>query len=104
MTEHDAYAGFLEAFPAYETTELLDAQHHVYLDYTGASLYGESQVREHFELLHAGVYGNPHSVSLTSSASTAVVERARRAVLEWFNASPDDYTAVFTSNCSGALK
>ena len=114
-TEREAYAEFLEAYPAYETTELvdglratdfkrLDAQRHVYLDYTGASLYAESQLHEHLELLHGGVYGNPHSASITSSASTDLVERTRRTVLAWFNASPDEYTAVFTHNCSGALK
>ena len=114
-TEREAYAEFLQAYPAYETTEILDAlratdferldaQRHIYLDYTGASLYAESQLREHFELLHGGVYGNPHSASLTSSASTDLVERTRRSVLGWFDASPDEYTAVFTANCSGALK
>jgi selenocysteine lyase/cysteine desulfurase len=113
--EHEAYTEFLAAYPAYETTEVADALRqteyarldhhgHVYLDYTGASLYGETQVREHLELLRAGVYGNPHSASLTSMASTDLVERARHAVLEWFHASPDEYTAVFTPNCSGALK
>jgi selenocysteine lyase/cysteine desulfurase len=32
------------------------------------------------------------------------VEEARRAVLRYFNAPPDEYTAVFTSNATGALK
>jgi selenocysteine lyase/cysteine desulfurase len=35
---------------------------------------------------------------------TTLVERARRAVLKWFNASQDEYTAVFTLNATGALK
>ena len=35
---------------------------------------------------------------------TDLVEQARRAVLEWFNASPDEYAAVFTANATGALK
>jgi selenocysteine lyase/cysteine desulfurase len=34
---------------------------------------------------------------------TALVERTRRAVLAWFNGE-DDYTAVFTTNATGALK
>jgi molybdenum cofactor sulfurtransferase len=109
------YETFLREYPAYETTYLLDSlrtseyrrldeQHHVYLDYTGASLYADSQLRDHLELLAGGVFGNPHSASVTSSASTDLVERTRRAVLEWFNASPREYTAVFTANCTGALK
>ncbi len=34
----------------------------------------------------------------TSSSGT------RRAVLDWFSASPQEYTAIFTANCTGALK
>ncbi len=110
-----AYEAFIRDFPAYETTRLLDSlrdseygrldeQGHVYLDYTGGSLYAASQLRDHLELLSRGVFGNPHSASVTSSAATELVERTRRAVLEWFNASPDEYTAIFTPNCTGALK
>jgi selenocysteine lyase/cysteine desulfurase len=51
----------------------------------------------------ADVLGNPHSASLSSTGSTTLVERARRAVLEHFHAS-DDYIAIFTLNASGALK
>jgi selenocysteine lyase/cysteine desulfurase len=107
-------SAFLAAHPEYETTARLDAlrrteyarldaQHHVYLDYTGASLYADSQVREHLVLLQTHVFGNPHSGSPTSMAATALVEQARRLVLEWFHAGRD-YTAVFTQNASGALK
>ena len=81
----------------------LDAQGVVYLDYTGASLHGDCQVKRHADLLSRGVLGNPHSASPASSATTTLVEGARRAVLEWFNAVKD-YTAIFTPNASGALK
>jgi molybdenum cofactor sulfurtransferase len=82
----------------------LDRDGHIYLDYTGAGLHAESQVLEHARLLAGQVLGNPHSASLTSSATTALVERARRAVLAYFNAAPDEYTAIFTLNASAALK
>ena len=112
--ERAAYAAFLTAYPEYEGTRAvdelraseyrrLDAQRHVYLDYTGGGLHAESQVREHAELLNRDVLGNPHSASLTSSWMTSLVEQARRAVLTWFNAG-DDYTAVFTQNATAALK
>jgi molybdenum cofactor sulfurtransferase len=108
------YAVFLEAYPEYRSTfridELrateyrrLDEQGHVYLDYTGASLHAESQISDHLALVNAQVFGNPHSGSPTSSAATALLERTRRHVLEWFNAGRD-YTVVFTSNATGALK
>jgi selenocysteine lyase/cysteine desulfurase len=82
----------------------LDAEGDVYLDYTGAGLYASSQLEEHAGLLHSRVFGNPHSASPTSAATTELVERARGAVLEFFNASPDDYVAIFTPNATGALR
>ncbi len=41
----------------------LDAEGHVYLDYTGGGLHAVSQIREHAELLNAHVFGNPHSAA-----------------------------------------
>jgi selenocysteine lyase/cysteine desulfurase len=105
---------FLAAYPEYAATRTvderrasdyarLDEQGQTYLDYTGASLYAASQVREHAALLEQHVLGNPHSANVTSSAATRLVERARHDILEWFHAS-GEYTAVFTLNASGALK
>jgi selenocysteine lyase/cysteine desulfurase len=105
---------FLDAYPAYRSTEVLDrlrdsdfsrlqASGQVYLDFTGSGLHAASHVREHAELLNAEVLGNPHSASPSSMAMTRRVESARQAVLRYFKAS-DDYTAIFTLNASGALK
>ena len=74
----------------------LDEGGHVYLDYTGAGLYADSQLAEHLELLRANVFGNPHSLNPTSAAMTELVEQARAAVLDFFRASPDEYVAIFT--------
>jgi selenocysteine lyase/cysteine desulfurase len=82
----------------------LDAGGHVYLDYTGAGLYAQSQLDEHVALLHHNVFGNPHSVNPTSAATTELVEQARSAVLRFFGASPDEYAAIFTPNATGALR
>lgn len=82
----------------------LDATGMVYLDYTGGGLYAESQLRQHLEMLSANVFGNPHSHNPTSQAMTDLVESARAAVLRYFNADPAEYTAIFTPNCSGALR
>ncbi|HEX2202580.1 MAG TPA: aminotransferase class V-fold PLP-dependent enzyme [Longimicrobium sp.] len=82
----------------------LDAQGHVYLDYTGAGLYAESQVRAHADFLCGSVLGNPHSRNPTSLAATREVEEAREKVLRFFNADPALYEVVFTLNASGALK
>ncbi len=82
----------------------LDARGHVYLDYTGAGLYADSQLAEHLQLLRQDVFGNPHSLNPTSAAMTELVEHARAAVLAFFRASPDEYVAVFTPNATGALR
>ena len=110
-----AFRAFLEAWPAYAATAALDElrtreyarlneQNHVYLDYTGGGLYADSQLREHMTMLQRGVFGNPHSSNPTSRAATELDERAREYVLRYFNASPDEYVAIFTMNASGALK
>jgi molybdenum cofactor sulfurtransferase len=111
----EAYADFIARYPGYVKTALLDElrateyrrldeRHQVYLDYTGASLYAESQLQKHFELLRSGVFGNPHSANPTSVAMTEHVERTRSYVLSYFNARADNYILVFTQNASAALK
>jgi selenocysteine lyase/cysteine desulfurase len=112
---HEACSDFIRRYPAYSSTAKLDhlrateyarldRHGHVYLDYTGGGLYAESQLREHMALLTEGVFGNPHSKNLTSTAMTGLVEQAREYVLGYFNASPNEYMVVFTPNCTGALK
>jgi selenocysteine lyase/cysteine desulfurase len=110
-----AFEQFLGAYPDYESTRALDqlrareygrldAERHVYLDYTGGGLYAESQLRAHLDLLAKNVFGNPHSSNPTSQAATDLVESARRCILRYFNTSPDEYAVIFTLNASGALK
>src|SRR5579875_1998328 len=82
----------------------LDRHRHVYLDYTGAGLYAESQLREHVALLTDSVLGNPHSLNPTSATTTDLIESTRHAVLSYFQASPAEYEAIFTLNASNALK
>jgi molybdenum cofactor sulfurtransferase len=82
----------------------LDESGHVYLDHTGAALYPDSLVRAHAEFLRGSVLGNPHSRNPTSRACTAIVEAARRRILEFFRADPAEYELAFTLNASGALK
>jgi selenocysteine lyase/cysteine desulfurase len=105
---------FHAQFPAYVGTSALDAirasdfarldaQKAVYLDFTGAGLHALSHVRQHAEQLANSIFGNPHSASPSSSASTAAVERTRARVLEYFNGT-GAYTCVFTLNASNALR
>ena len=110
-----AEAAFRAANPKFAQTSIvdslraseygrLDANGDIYLDYTGGSLYAQSQLDEHMALMRETVYGNPHSVNPTSTASTVLVEQARAAVLRYFNAAPDEYACIFTPNATGALR
>ncbi|MBK9125450.1 MAG: aminotransferase class V-fold PLP-dependent enzyme [Chloroflexi bacterium] len=118
FTVTDAYAEarheFEDRCPEYDAPALealrrteygrLDAQQQVYLDYTGGGLYADSQLSAHMDMLRRGIFGNPHSANPTSAASTQLDEHARQYVLDYFNASPDEYLVIFTLNASGALK
>ena len=110
-----AFQDFLKATPVYESTSQLDELRaseygrldrlgQVFLDYTGGGLYADSQIRQLSDLLEGGIFGNPHSDSPASSATTELGEQARAFVLEYFNAPPDEYVAIFTPNATGAIK
>ncbi len=109
------YARLLDAYPEYSSTAVLDELRsreysrldrldEVYLDYTGAGLYSERQVREHHALLEDHLFGNPHSHNPSSQRMTDLVDRVRARILAYFQASPEEYVAIFTQNASGALK
>ena len=82
----------------------LDAQGISYLDFAASGLYGLSQVTAQAERLAANVYGNPHSLHAPSLASSGDIERAKAAVLKYFDADPDLYEVCLTANTSAALK
>ena len=110
-----AFAEFRRIYTKFETTHILDElrateygrldwQDQIYLDYTGGGLYAESQLDRHLDLLRCSVLGNPHSQNPTSAAMTHLVELARKYILQFFRASPEEYAVVFTPNATGALK
>ncbi|CAN6173194.1 unnamed protein product [Urochloa humidicola] len=76
----------------------------VYLDHAGATLYSEAQMADVTKDLMSNVYGNPHSRSDSSMATSDLVTSARHQVLKYFNASPRDYKCIFTSGATAALK
>jgi molybdenum cofactor sulfurtransferase len=114
-SREEALTAFQQKYPTYASTRYLDElrareyarldrQGQVYLDYTGGGLYAESQLQAHLAILTSNVFGNPHSTNPASQATTDLVEHARRYVLEYFNADPGEYEAIFTANATGALK
>ncbi|CAN0049857.1 unnamed protein product, partial [Discosporangium mesarthrocarpum] len=87
----------------------------IYLDHAGATLFGESQLREATGTLLASVHGNPHSQAkhrktgrlLTgpvSSVTAASIDAARLSILRHFGAHPREWSVVFTSGATAALK
>ncbi len=82
----------------------LDRQNHVYLDYTGSALYAKSQIRAHHELLHDGVFGNPHSEHRPSRASTEIIDAARETLLRFFDVDARTHDVIFTANTTAAIK
>jgi len=69
-----AYNAFIQAFPEYQLTWILDTLRRTdygrleragetYVDYMGGALYPESLIRVHTEFLNRNVLGNTHSVS-----------------------------------------
>jgi len=109
------FQAFLEKYPTYKQTASIDVlrkkdyarlddAEHIYLDYTGGGIYAESQIKKHHKLLSENTFGNPHSSNPTSLAATHLVEGTREYILKFFNADPDEYLAIFTSNASSALK
>jgi selenocysteine lyase/cysteine desulfurase len=111
----DLGSAFRAAYPGYDDTKALDAlraseywyldaERQLYLDYTGAGLPAEAQLSAHASRLRGRCFGNPHSENPTSCASTELIERTRRAVLDYFNASQDEYAVIFTPNASAACR
>jgi selenocysteine lyase/cysteine desulfurase len=82
----------------------LDAQGHAYLDYTGTALYGISQLHAHMQILEDGTFGNPHSDSPSSHASTEIVAQARDAALRFLDVDERTHLVCFTANSSAAIK
>ncbi|KAJ1260323.1 hypothetical protein BS78_10G223400 [Paspalum vaginatum] len=76
----------------------------VYLDHAGATLYSEAQMADVAKDLMSNVYGNPHSQSDSSMATSDLLTSVRHQVLRYFNASPRDYKCIFTSGATAALK
>jgi selenocysteine lyase/cysteine desulfurase len=104
-----------DRYPEYQTTarldelrateySYLDSQDHVYLDYTGSGLAASAQIHHHNERLSQNLYGNPHSSNPTSAAATEAMDRTRAHILAHLNASPDEYTVIFTANATGAAR
>ncbi|MGH0135534.1 UNVERIFIED_CONTAM: hypothetical protein FKN15_023522 [Acipenser sinensis] len=75
-----------------------------YLDHAGTTLFSQSQIEGFSRDLAENVYGNPHSHNLSSRLTHDTVEHVRLRILQHFNVSPEEYTVIFTSGCTTAVK
>ncbi|XP_048219619.1 molybdenum cofactor sulfurase [Perognathus longimembris pacificus] len=76
----------------------------VYLDHAGATLFPQSQLTSFTKDLMENVYGNPHSQNTTSKLTYDTVEQVRYRILAHFHTTLDDYSVIFTSGSTAALK
>ncbi|XP_055018901.1 molybdenum cofactor sulfurase [Boleophthalmus pectinirostris] len=75
-----------------------------YLDHAGTTLYPESAVQSFCQDISTSLYGNPHSHSPSSRLTHDTVERVRYRILQHFNADPEEYSVIFTSGSTAALR
>lgn len=69
------------------------------MDHAGATLPTQSQIDSFYQLLKTHILPNPHSTHGSDD-----VLQVRLQVLKFLNASPDEYSVVFTSGASSSLR
>ncbi|KAJ3433076.1 molybdenum cofactor sulfurase [Anaeramoeba flamelloides] len=79
-------------------------QNKVYLDYTGAAPYPISILKQSYSDFSKHFYANAHSRSQPSLKTNDLIEKFRSKLLEYFNTNPSQYSVVFTSGTTQALK
>ncbi|XP_041866403.1 molybdenum cofactor sulfurase [Melanotaenia boesemani] len=99
-----SHYGYGENFHDVVEREFTRTKGITYLDHAAATLYPESLLKEYFRDISTNVYGNPHSHSPSSRLTHDTVERVRYRVLQHFNTTPEEYSVIFTSGCTAALK
>uniref|UniRef100_UPI00398F6FA8 molybdenum cofactor sulfurase isoform X2 n=1 Tax=Pristiophorus japonicus TaxID=55135 RepID=UPI00398F6FA8 len=98
---HSGYGGQIGAMRAREFSRLAGI---TYLDHGGTTLYAHSQIQHFYQDLAENTYGNPHSTNIASRLTHDTIEHVRYRILRHFNTSPEEYTIIFTSGSTAALK
>jgi molybdenum cofactor sulfurtransferase len=84
------------------TSPLILGQH--YLEHAGATLYSEKQLQEIARQLCNNLYANPHARNLSSKLTEDAVDIVRYEILTHFKTNPQEYSVIFTSGTTAALK
>lgn len=77
---------------------------HVYLDHAGAALHPDPLLASYLKDLNTHLYSNPHSGSPSSQSTQDIVDKVRLSILEHFNTNIEEYSVVFTSGATAAMK
>lgn len=96
--------GYGENFQEAVEKEFKRSKGVTYLDHAAATLHPQSAVLNYCQDINTNLYGNPHSHSPSSRLSHDSVEGVRYRILQHFDADPEEYTVIFTSGCTAALK
>ncbi|KAJ5550412.1 hypothetical protein N7461_005110 [Penicillium sp. DV-2018c] len=75
-----------------------------YLDYAGTTPYAKSMIESFSRDLTSNLFGNPHSMSLSSQNSTQRTDDIRVRMLRFFNADPAEFDLVFVANATAGIK
>eukprot|EP00731_Ephydatia_muelleri_P014883 Em0008g603a len=103
-TSCDAASEYNCKMQDYRTSEFSHMAGATYLDHTGTTLYAKSHLEACFKDLASNLYGNPHSHNPSSTNSSDRIHHVRETILRHFNTTLNQYSIVFTSGCTGALK
>uniref|UniRef100_A0A669PAQ5 Molybdenum cofactor sulfurase n=1 Tax=Phasianus colchicus TaxID=9054 RepID=A0A669PAQ5_PHACC len=66
--------------------------------------FPESLLKAFTDDLRNNVYSNPHSQNISSKLTYDTIEHVRCRILQHFHTTSEDYTVIFTSGCTAALK
>ncbi|CAG8945753.1 unnamed protein product [Penicillium salamii] len=106
--EEFIYGRYSQGYSA--STEVIREQEYpnlnktIYLDHAGTTIYAKSLITAFSRDMNSSLFGNPHSMSVSSQLSTRRTEEVRTRVLQFFNASPEEFDVVFVANATAAIK
>lgn len=70
------------------------------MDHAGATQYSDRQINKIFSHFTRNLYCNPHTSKITDD----LIDQVRYKILSSFNTTTDEYSVVFTSGATAALK
>jgi molybdenum cofactor sulfurtransferase len=97
-------SGYNRSVEAARPLEYQMLQDHTYLDHAGTTLPANSLVDRWMAEMKSTLFPNPHSGSAASQASATRIDEARIKILQFLNASPDEFDLVFVANATAGMK